>query len=162
MNELTTYTKDELSVEVNDIDRRKAKLKTAHGLEEATHKMLGILRGIEASGYPTKTDIAEMAFTWTSAMSEQIAVYRIEGIKKAVMEFIRTDTREYKQFPSIGQIIDICEKIGMNPRAELARREQEEYERLIKAERDTELASLPADYKKQCMERYKHLWKGEK
>lgn len=150
---------NELTIEVNNIARREASLKTAEGQKRATGMMLNVLRVIEAAGYEPKSDLAEMAVVWVNAMKEQIAVYRFEIIEKAVLEYIQTDTREYKQFPSVGQIIDICNRIGKNPKAELAKREQEERERQMIAERDEELAALPKDYKARCMERFGYLWK---
>lgn len=161
MKELMLLNDDELQTEVLNIDRRRTKLNTSEGMSEASRLMLGVLRGIEAAGYEPKSDLADMAATWVMLMREQIAVYRFEGIKEAVYEFLRTDTREYKQFPSAGQIIEVCSRIGRNPRSELGRRRQAEFERQVDEERDREMAALPEEYKKACAERIKRLWKGK-
>lgn len=160
MNELTLMTSDQLAIEARNVDRRYEKLQTAEGQEQAAHLMLNILRMIEGAGYNPKSDLADMAMVWVMAMIDQIAAYRFEGIRKAAIEFIRTDSSEYKSFPTAGQMIDICNRIGHNPKAELGRREMQRVEEELIRERDAELASLPDEYKKQCTERFKHLWKG--
>lgn len=158
MDELINIT---LEAEVANIEKREASLKTIEGQKRATGMMLDVLRVIEASGYQPKADLAEMAAVWVSAMKDQIAVYRFQGIHEAVMEFIKTDTREYKQFPSVGQIINLCNQLGRNPRAELARRNQEIAEKRMSEEYKAEISALPKEYRDRCVEKYSHLWKGE-
>lgn len=161
MNELALLSNDELDVEVKNIERRASQLKTIDGQKRAAALMLETLRLIEAAGYSPKTDLAEMAMSWVIIMREQIAVYQFKGIREAVIEFIKNDTREYKQFPSVGQIIDICNHIGKNPKVELSRRRQKEFERMVDEEYDREMAALPEEYKRACMRKYEHLWKKE-
>lgn len=158
MNDLTLLPQNELDVLVRDIDRRAVALTTPQGQKKAADMMLEVLHLIEAAGYVPKTDLADMAMVWTMAMIDQIAIYQFKGIREAVMEFIRTDSREYTQFPSAGQIIELCKQMGVNPRAELGRRRQAEFERMVDEERRREMDALPEEYKKACVERLKSLW----
>ena len=161
MKELAVMTNNELEVAVDNIRRRTELLDTTEGQKKAAGMMIDVLHIIESAGYEPKTDLADMAMIWVMVMREQIAVYQFKGIREAVIEFIKTDTREYKQFPSAGQIMDICMRIGKNPRVELSRRRQAEFERWVDEEKDREMAELPEEYKKACVERVKKFWKVE-
>lgn len=159
MNEL--MTNDELMLAVRDVEKREASLMTVEGQKRAAGMMLDVLRMIESAGYTPKADPVDMAMVWVMAMREQIAAYRFEVIREAAMEFITKDASEYKMFPSAGQIIDICNRMGKNPRAELARRKAAERVADIEQERADELAALPEGYKAECMRKFEHLWKGK-
>lgn len=160
MNELTLLTDDQLYKAVADINKRAAALDTPRGQELAAGRMLEVLQLIDAAGYEAKTDIANMAMSWVMLLRDQIEAYDFATLRKAVCDFIQNDTREYKQFPSVGQIREQCDVIGANPKAELCRRREEAIAQRMKAERQAELAALPADYKAACVRKYGHLWGG--
>ena len=155
MNDLMLLTDAELNKAIDDMNKRAAALDTVRGQELAAGQMLDVLRLIDAAGYEAKTDISSMAMSWVMLLRDQIEAYGFAAIRKAVCDFIRNDTREYKQFPSVGQIAEQCRAIGANPKAELSRRKEEELVKQIKAERQAELDALPADYKAYCVAKYK-------
>ena len=160
MNELAVMTDNELTKALHDVELRECALQTSKGQEKAAEMMLEVLKMIEAAGYPAKSDLASMAMAWVMLLREQIALYSMAVIREAACEFIMSDIREYKQFPSVGQIADTCNRIGKNPRAEVARRREEAIAEQMKAERQAELDALPKEYKDECVRRYGHLWGG--
>lgn len=157
MNNLMLLTDDQLNKAVADMNKRAAALDTPRGQEIAAGRMLEILHLIDAAGYEAKTDIANMAMSWVMLLRDQIEAYGFDTIRKAVCDFIRNDTREYKQFPSVGQIREQCSAIGANPKAELSRRREEELVRRMRAERQAELAALSTEYKAACVAKYKPM-----
>ena len=134
MNEL--ITKEELKTAVAVVEERRRELKTAKGQKLADDGMLAILGVFTTFGYklPEGQNVKQMATVWRFALNEYIGTYGMELIKRAAVEFVRNDSREYHPFPVPGDLIKEIKKIGVNPIAELKRRELEQ--EIKKADRE--------------------------
>lgn len=160
MNDIALLTDVQLSKEVELMNKRIAALDTPKGQAKASERMLEILRMIEAAGYQPKSDVAEMAVAWVMLLREQIEAYGFDVIRDAACQFIRNDIRQYKQFPSVGQIVDACNAIGRNPKAELNRRRQDAMIEKEKADMQAEIDAMPREYVEACVRKCKFLWGG--
>lgn len=133
MNELQV-----IENKIIEMKRREENLKTKEGRISAEAEMLMIFAALNGYGYKLPdTDEKTMAKLWVSALEESIIVYGTGGIKKAVFNFVKNDTRKIKQCPTVGDIIAEAKKLGLNPKVELARiKSEKEIEEIIRKEKE--------------------------
>ena len=135
--DLTLLTDDELQRRIMEIDRRREKLGTVKGRIEAEDNFAKIFKYLKVYGYKAdiegKEEESLRTKIWLRSLSDEIAVYGFGGIWEAIESFVNSDTREYRPMPMPADIIAACRKLGRNPKAEMARREQARREAELEA-----------------------------
>lgn len=134
MNEITLST-EKLNEMVAAVEKRAYQLSTPEGQSAAEDEMLKLFAQLTACGYRMDKDIDKrfMARTWAAQLQEHIATYGFKVLRQAVTQFINTDCREYKGFPTVSEITEVMKTLGVNPKAELAKKD---LERRVKALED--------------------------
>lgn len=163
MNELATLSQDQLMHEVEMVDRRADYLKTEIGQTKAQKYVMEMLAYLSYSGYrPPESNRNFMAAAWVDALREEIAIYGFDVLREAFREFVKNDTREYRQWPNPGLIIAEMKRTGHNPKAELARRQKEkreaELEKKWQAEKAERRKEIPADKRRKFRERMARIY----
>lgn len=145
MNDII-MTDDKIDSLVADMGKRASQLSTPEGKEAAQDEMIKLLSQLMAAGYrlPQGLDRAFMARTWAAQLSGFITIYGFRVLRRAVAEFINTDSREYKGFPTVSDITEVMKRIGINPKAEKAKKD--------KADREAELERQWAEEKRKYHE----------
>ena len=126
MNDLMLVEK-----EVAEVERRAAELATREGRLDVTQRMLEVFGVLETFGYrPPEGNGVHIASSWVAVLEEYIAVYGMDVIKKAVIEFVKTDSRSFKGWPVPSDLIQAIKKVGgKDPRlvkAKLVQQQREE------------------------------------
>lgn len=138
MNELVTMSDTDLDKAIEEIKERELALQTNSGQAFVVSKMRELIMYLEKLGYKIDADELALARLWANGLSEDYARLGDNGMKMAVQYWAEHDTNEYRTFPQIPWIKEVCEEIGGDPRIEKGRRVQ------ALAERQMEL-----DHKKQ-------------
>lgn len=152
MNELQV-----LERELQAVEQRAKTLSTMEGRLRAEADLLSCLNALKVYGYKLPdVPVDQIARLWERGLEEYIALYGMDVIKLAVMRFAENDEREYRAFPTIPDIKAMCRKLGKNPRAEYAKRQQDAIIQRMKEEREEQVkmwltpekeAELDATYK---------------
>lgn len=145
MNDIVA-TEEKINQLVSDMNQRGAQLATPEGQSAAQDEMIKLLSQLMAAGYrlPQGLDRAFMARTWAAQLSGFITIYGFRVLRRAVAEFINTDSRECKGFPTVSDITEVMKRIGINPKAEKAKKD--------KADREAELERQWAEEKRKYHE----------
>lgn len=145
MNDIVS-TEEKINQLVSDMNQRGAQLATPEGQSAAQDEMIKLFSQLMAAGYklPQGLDRAFMARTWAAQLSGFITIYGFRVLRRAVAEFINTDSREYKGFPTVSDITEVMKRIGINPKAEKAKKD--------KADREAELERQWAEEKRKYHE----------
>lgn len=152
MNELQV-----LERELQQVEQRQKELSTMEGRLRAEADLLSCLNALKVYGYRLPdAPVDQVARLWERGLEEYIALYGMDLIKLAVMKFAENDAREYKSFPTIPDIKAVCKRLGKNPKAEYAKRQQDAIIQRMKEEREEQVrmwltpereAELDAAYK---------------
>ena len=138
MNELRV-----LERELQEVESREKELATMAGRLRAEAEILSCLNALVAYGYKLPDVPADqIARLWERGLEEYIALYGMNLIKLAVVRFAETDERPYHDFPTISDIKAVCKKLGRNPKAEYAKRQQEQMIERMKEERQIEIREM--------------------
>ena len=101
---------------VSGVKKRQEKVNSTQGKADSIawieNKVLAVL---ELSGYKLPAPKRDMARIWFEMLKDVIVVYGFESIKTAVEEFIKADSGQYHQCPTVGQIIDLAKKQKDDP-----------------------------------------------
>lgn len=135
MNDIV-LSEEKLNQMVVDVNKRTSQLSTESGRQKAMNEMLKIFGMLRDAGYylPKGCDMNQMSRTWTAVIGDYIAIYGFKVLRRAVTEFIRMDGREVKTFPTVSDIMEVMKSIGVNPKAELAKKDLERRVRLMEEE----------------------------
>lgn len=152
---------------VAEMNKREAMAKTQEGMLQMENDMIVIFGAINAYGYKLPSaDERLMAKLWASSLKDYIVMYGTGVIKQAVMNFAENDTREYKQCPTVADIIAEAKKIGVNPKVALAKakaeQELQELEKKHREEMDKRWEELPEERKAQIEKDIEAIQSGEK
>ena len=129
MNDLVTMTDNELLKSIAEVESRAKFMETAQGKIRSAERMTVIFAALDGYGYKIGTDdVLTKARLWVDALADEIALFGFDAIEAAVKSFAKNDHRQYKGCPTVSDIILECRKLGRNPRAEMARREQKKRE----------------------------------
>lgn len=162
MNDLAILSEQDLLERAKAADFRADYLKTEEGQKEAMMAMLNEFAYLRAYGYRFEGDAKRKAVIWAEALSECISVYGYEKVSEAVRSFANSDLRDFRAFPMPSDIIAECKKLGRNPKAELARREQERIERELELKWRKECErEYTEEETKEAIEKIKRKFKGE-
>lgn len=119
-------------------ERERAML-TTRGRDEYKREILIIIGALEGLGYKLPdVDVDLMAKLWGYELKEYVIAFGMGAVKQAVMSFAANDTREYHQYPSVGQIIAEIKEHNQDPRAIIARKEYDEIVRRMEEEQERE------------------------
>ena len=132
----TSLSEQKLNEMIADVERRKKQLATQSGISAAQDEMLKLFAQLSVCGYhaPKDMDKRFMAKVWSAQLQQYIAIYGFRVLRRAVAEFINSDSREVKMFPTVSDIIGVMKSIGVNPKAELAKKDLERRVRLMEEE----------------------------
>lgn len=140
MNELSTLSARELKSLKSEITGRRDALMTKEGFDEAKKVMIAMFDYLSTSGYKLQdVDYDQMAGIYADQLREHIVVYGYDVIKKAVREFVRSDTSTYHQMPTAGQLIAVIESTAGNPIHAIKVQEHEELVRRMETATHAEL-----------------------
>lgn len=137
---------------IAEMEKRQATISTPQGMARVEKEIITIFGVLVAYGYKMPdADEMLMAKVWGASLKEYFILYGSGTVKRAVMNFAENDTRDYKAFPTVAEIIAEAKKIGVNPKAELAklkaREEEERIEREHKEEYEKLWEELPEEKK---------------
>ena len=153
-----TVSDIQLAVMKNKIEERSRKMMTAEGKKEAQLWTLQLITRIASCGYRLPDiDKKMMALSYEEVLSDAIVTYGCNDIWDAVKEWIKNDTRQYKAFPTAGDILDAVKSMLGNPAAEIARREHEhEVEKIVEKEHDELMKNVTPEQMERLERKYKH------
>lgn len=140
------------------IKQRTQKLATKEGKAESQLWAVRMIDYIMASGYKLPpVDKEVMAKAYADQLADAIAVYGYDDIAKVVKEWIKNDDREYKRFPTAGDILAEVKNTLGNPLAEVARRNHEaEVMRIVEHERSELMKNVTDEQMERLERKYKH------
>lgn len=152
---------------VAEMEKREEMAKTQEGMLQIENDMIVIFGVLNAYGYKLPdADNRLMAKLWASSLKDYIVLYGTGVIKKAVMNFAENDRRDYRNCPTVSDIIEEAKKIGVNPRAELAKakaeKELEEIDRKHREEKAREWEEMPEEKRAKIESDWEALQRGEK
>ena len=144
MNQLVKLTDTELEKAIQDLKERDLALKTDSGQKYIVSKMRECIGWLESVGYKFEGDENALAKLWARSLREEFVRLGEAGLKNAVVDFASADDRQYKTFPQIPWIAEVCKNVGGDPRVEKGRRMQKEAERQMELDHKKEMAELEA------------------
>lgn len=158
LQNLMTVSDMQLAVMQNRIEERGKKMMTEAGRKEAQLWTLQLITRIASCGYKLPDiDKKMMALSYEEVLKEAIVTYGCNDIWLAVREWIKNDTRQYKAFPTAGDILDAVKSMLGNPAAEIARREHEhEVERIVAREHEELMKDVTPEQMEKLERKYKH------
>lgn len=128
---------------IAEMEKRQATISTPQGMASVEKEIITIFGVLVAYGYKMPdADEMLMAKVWGASLKEYFILYGSGTVKRAVMNFAENDTRDYKAFPTVAEIIAEAKKIGVNPKAELAKLKAKQEEEAIEMEHKKEYEKL--------------------
>lgn len=152
---------------VAEMVKREEMAKTQEGMLQIENDMIVIFGVLNAYGYKLPdADNRLMAKLWASSLKDYIVLYGTGVIKKAVMNFAENDRRDYRNCPTVSDIIEEAKKIGVNPKVELAKakaeKELEEIDRKHREEKAREWEEMPEEKRAKIESDWEAIERGEK
>lgn len=142
MNSIVKLNDAELEKAIEDLKERDLASQTESGQKYIVSKMRECIGWLESVGYKFEGSETALARLWARSLKDEFVKLGEDGLKNAVMEFASKDDRQYKTFPQIPWIAEICNNIGGDPRVEKGRRVQAEAERQMELEHEREMAEF--------------------
>ena len=146
MNNLVRMSDTELEKAIQDLKERDLASKTESGKKYIISKMRECIGWLESVGYKFDGDENALARLWARGLKDEFVLLGENGVKKAVAKYAEEDESEYRSFPKIPWIKEICSSIGGDPRAEQGRRIQAENERQMELDHKREMAELEKSF----------------
>lgn len=146
MNDLTVLSAAELKDAIEKLKERESSFKTTAGKKYAVSKMREFITLLETWGYTFEGNEDSLAVLWAKSFKEEIIRIGYDGFGEAIEMWVKEDQSEYRSFPKIPWIKEICSSIGGDPRAEQGRRIQAENERQMELDHKREMAELEKSF----------------
>lgn len=146
MNQLATISDAELDKAIDKCKERSLALRTDSGRKFLVGEMRQLIAYLESVGYKTDADMTALSRLWARGLAEEYVMLGLDGMKRAIVHWVETDTNEYGTFPKIPWIKAACAEVGGDPRVEKGRREQARLEAQIEADTKAELEKFYKDH----------------
>lgn len=156
ITDLSVISDKQLALMKNEINERGKMMLTQEGKKESRIWALKLIDYLLSSGYKLPDASKDrMAVVYADQLSEAIVIHGYDQIQKVVREWIKNDTRQYKAFPTAGDILDAIKNMLGNPAAEIARREhEEEVRKMVERERAELMKDVSEEHIEELKRRY--------
>lgn len=125
---------------ITEKKRRMQTINTEQGQSQTRAFILGQFEYLRQNGYPLpEAEYRKMADTWCRDLQACIVSFGFTLISEAFRKFVTEDSRGFRQFPNVGQIIEKAKELGEDPEVRQAKMA---YERLVDEMTQTHLAEV--------------------